>query len=168
MSVSLNKDYHRCPLQPVQRLGWLVLADDTDVAEFPKFQRISWQSVLIWVSRIQISCVFALIQCKWPFPGWLQNKFPRWRRCASGSPCPLQRRQIFNRLLKLYCSDILCSPTGNTSGNNTVSLLILLVKLKSVDNVQWFSRQDICLQQDNNFIISEYEAKWKLPAMLWW
>lgn len=75
-SVSLNKDYHRCPLQSVQRLGWLVLADDTDVAEFPKFQWISWQRVLIWVSRIRISCVFVLIQCKQPFPGWLQNKCP--------------------------------------------------------------------------------------------
>lgn len=38
MSVLLNKDYHRCRPQPQQGLGCLLLADDTDVAEFPKFQ----------------------------------------------------------------------------------------------------------------------------------
>lgn len=79
MSVLLNKDYHRCPPQPQQRLGWLVLADDTDVAEFPKFQWVSqwqlwWQNVLVGVSRIWISfihiCVhsvqkaFSLADCK--------------------------------------------------------------------------------------------------------
>lgn len=37
-SVLLNKDYHRCHPQPQQKLGCLLLADDADVAEFPKFQ----------------------------------------------------------------------------------------------------------------------------------
>lgn len=61
-SVLLNKDYHRCPSQPEQRVGWSVLADDTDVAVFPKFRQDpqwqpSWQSVLMEVSNIWISFI---------------------------------------------------------------------------------------------------------------
>lgn len=56
-SVLLNKAYYRCCPQPQQRAGCLLLADDGDVAEFPKFQCISqqrlwWQNVLVGFSKI--------------------------------------------------------------------------------------------------------------------